>query len=233
MVCRSACVSSTRRIRSPGFSFSVCKDMLSPPTGGFPTLDGRSQRTSRHASPKTTWRSAFFPQSAESCDKLQPAVVSAPRMVTFEDVVAARDRIRGHVERTPCPRSWNFSALCGAEIYFKLENLQRTGSFKERGAANKLMLLGPEERRRGVVASSAGNHAQGVAVNARRLGIRAVIVMPESTPLVKIQATREQGAEVVLCGTVFEDAYLEARRLEKEKGYLFVHAFDDDQIIAG
>src|SRR6267154_67842 len=154
-------------------------------------------------------------------------------VVTYEDIVAARERIRGHVEVTPCPRSRNFSALCGAEVYFKLENLQRTGSFKERGAANKLALLTPDERRRGVVASSAGNHAQGVAINARRLGIKAVIVMPESTPLVKIQATREQGAEVVLCGTVFEDAYLEARRLEKEKGYLFVHAFDDDQIIAG
>jgi threonine dehydratase len=154
-------------------------------------------------------------------------------MVTFDDIVAARERIRPHVERTPCPRSWNFSVLCGAEIYFKLENLQRTGSFKERGAANKLMLLSHEDRRRGVVASSAGNHAQGVAVNARRLGIKAVIVMPESTPLVKIQATREQGAEVLLCGTTFEDAYLEARRLEKEKGYIFVHAFDDDQIIAG
>ena len=154
-------------------------------------------------------------------------------MVTFQDIVAARERIRGHVELTPCPRSRNFSALCGAEIYFKLENLQRTGSFKERGAANKLGLLSPEERRRGVVASSAGNHAQGVAVNARRLGIKAVIVMPESTPLVKIQATRDQGAEVILCGTVFEDAYLEARRLEKEQGYVFVHAFDDDQIIAG
>jgi len=154
-------------------------------------------------------------------------------MVTYEDIVAARERIRGHVEVTPCPRSRNFSLLCGAEIYFKLENLQRTGSFKERGAANKLALLSPEERRRGVVAASAGNHAQGVAINARRLAIKAVIVMPESTPLVKIQATREQGVEVVLSGTVFEDAYLEARRLEKEKGYLFVHAFDDDQIIAG
>src|SRR5256885_6853866 len=154
-------------------------------------------------------------------------------MLTYEDIVAARERIRGHVEVTPCPRSKSFSALSGAEVYFKLENLQRTGSFKERGAANKLALLSPEERRRGVVASSAGNHAQGIAVNARRLGIKAVIVMPESTPLVKIQATREQGAEVILCGTVFEDAYLEARRLEKEKGYLFVHAFDDDQIIAG
>src|SRR5206468_10530882 len=138
----------------------------------------------------------------------------------------ARERIRGLVAVTACPRSRNVSVLGGAESYFKLENLQRTGSFKERGAANELALLSPEERRRGVVAASAGNHAQGVAINARRLAIKAVIVMPESTPLVKIQATREQGAEVVLTGTVFEDAYLEARRLEKEKDYLFVHAFD-------
>src|SRR5437762_12572258 len=143
-------------------------------------------------------------------------------MITLQDVLAARERIRGIVAVTPCPLSEPFSELCGAEIHFKLENLQRTGSFKERGAANKLALLSPEERRRGVVAASAGNHAQGVAINARRLAIKAVIVMPESTPLVKIQATREPGAEVGLSGPVFEDAYLEARRLEKEKGYLFV-----------
>src|SRR3954454_18609781 len=123
-------------------------------------------------------------------------------MVTLEDILAARKRIDRDVEVTPCPRSWTFSDLCGATIYFKLENLQRTGSFKERGAANKLILLSPDERRRGVVAASAGNHAQGVALAARRLGVKALIVMPESTPLVKIQATREQGAEVVLCGTV-------------------------------
>jgi threonine dehydratase len=95
------------------------------------------------------------------------------------------------------------------------------------------MLLSPDERRRGVIAASAGNHAQGVALAARRLSVRAVIVMPETTPLIKVQATRDLGAEVVLCGTVFEDAYQHARRLESEKGYVFVHAFDDDAVIAG
>src|SRR5947209_2721052 len=144
-------------------------------------------------------------------------------MVTYEDIVAARERIRGHVEVTPCPHSRNFSLLCGAEIYFKLENLQRTGSFKERGAANKLALLGPEERSRGVVAASAGNHAQGVAYNAARLGMKATIVMPETTPLIKVQATKRFGARVVLRGTSVEDAFVEARRLEQEEGYVFIH----------
>src|SRR5213594_2500273 len=111
-------------------------------------------------------------------------------MVTLQDVLAARDRIRGIVAVTPCPLSEPFTELCGAQIHFKLENLQRTGSFKERGAANKLLLLSPSERARGVVAASAGNHAQGVAVNAQRLGIKATIVMPETTPLIKVQATR-------------------------------------------
>src|SRR5438309_1818338 len=154
-------------------------------------------------------------------------------MVTYEDIVAARERIRGHVEVTPCPRSRNFSLLCGAEIYFKLENLQRTGSFKERGAANKFALLTPEERARGVVAASAGNHAQGVAVNARRLGIKCTIVMPEAASLAKVLATRSFGAEVILAGASYDDAVARARELEKEKNFVFIHAFDDDAIIAG
>jgi threonine dehydratase len=154
-------------------------------------------------------------------------------MVTLEDVKAARERIRDIVAVTPCPIADNFTEICGAQIHFKLEMLQRTGSFKERGAANKLMLLSPDERRRGVVAASAGNHAQGVAVNAQRLGIKATIVMPESTPLIKVQSTRAFGAEVVLSGAFVADAFLEARRLEKEKGYVFVHAYDDDAVIAG
>src|SRR5262249_1130044 len=120
-----------------------------------------------------------------------------------------------------------------AQIHFKLENLQRTGSFKERGAANRLLLLPKDERARGIVAASAGNHAQGVAVNAQRLGIQATIVMPEQTPLVKVQATKGFGARVVLHGASYDDAYAEARRLEKEKGYVFIHAFDDDAVIAG
>ena len=154
-------------------------------------------------------------------------------MVNLADVQAARDRIRGLVAVTPCPSSEPFTELCGAQVYFKLENLQRTGSFKERGAANKLLQLTPEERKRGVVAASAGNHAQGVAVNAQRLGIKAVIVMPEYTPLIKVQATKHFGAEVILHGTSVDDAFVEARKLERERGYIFIHAFDDDAVIAG
>lgn len=154
-------------------------------------------------------------------------------MVTLQDVLAARERIRGIVAVTPCPLSPPFSELCGAQIHFKLENLHRTGSFKERGAANKFALLTPEERARGVVAASAGNHAQGVAINAQRLGIEATIVMPETAALSKVQATRKLGARIVLCGNNYDDAYAEARRLQQEKGYVFIHAFDDDAIIAG
>src|SRR3954467_5909353 len=154
-------------------------------------------------------------------------------MISVQDVLAARDRIRGNVTVTPCPLSEPFSELCGAQIHFKLENLQRTGSFKERGAANKFAQLTSEERKRGVVAASAGNHAQAVAYNAQRLGIEAMIVMPETAPLSKVQATRRFGAHIVLCGTNYDDAYAEARRLQVEKGYVFIHAFDDDAIIAG
>src|SRR3954469_6161332 len=126
-------------------------------------------------------------------------------MITLQDVLAARERIRGTVPVTPCPLSEPFSELCGAQIHFKLENLQRTGSFKERGAANKFALLTAEERARGVVAASAGNHAQGVAVNPRRLGVHCTIVMPETAPLAKVLATRSFGAEIVLCGTSYDD----------------------------
>ena len=154
-------------------------------------------------------------------------------MVTIADIQAARERIRPFICVTPCPLADNFTEICGAQVYFKLEMLQRTGSFKERGAANKLMLLTEGERRRGVVAASAGNHAQGVAVNAQRLKIRAVIVMPETTPLVKVSATRSFGAEVVLYGASYDDACLEARRLEAKEGLVFVHAFDDEAVIAG
>src|SRR5256885_1397091 len=154
-------------------------------------------------------------------------------MLTLQDVLAARERIRGIVGVTPCPLSEPFSELCGARIHFKLENLHRTGSFKERGAANKFALVTPEERKRGVVAASAGNHAQAVAFNAQRLGVQATIVMPETAPLSKVQATRKFGAAIVLCGNNYDDAYAQARRLQEEKGYVFIHAFDDDAIIAG
>src|SRR5204862_5255950 len=155
---------------------------------------------------------------------------AAPGMITVQDVLAARDRIRSNVAITPCPLSEPFSDLCGAQIHFKLENLQRTGSFKERGAANKFAVLTPEERKKGVVAASAGNHAQAVAYNAQRMGIHATIVMPEAAPLSKVVSTRRFGADVTLHGHSYDDAYAKARELEQKHDYVFIHAFDDDAI---
>ncbi len=131
------------------------------------------------------------------------------------------------------PKSDSLSVELGCHVYVKLENLQRTGSFKERGACNKLVCLNSSERARGVIAASAGNHAQGVAYHAQRLGIPATIVMPEMSPLVKVRATRQYGAEVVLYGANYDDAYARAREIEKERGQIFVHAFDDPLVIAG
>src|SRR5690348_13927213 len=125
------------------------------------------------------------------------------------------------------------SALTGAEVYVKYENLQVTNSFKDRGACVKLAALDERERRRGVIAMSAGNHAQAVAYHAKRLGIPATIVMPESTPTVKVTQTAGHGAKVVLFGKIVDDAFAKARELALENGYVFVHAFDDPQIIAG
>jgi threonine dehydratase len=130
-------------------------------------------------------------------------------------------------------KSRTLSEIVGAEVWLKFENLQFTAAYKERGALNKLLQLSPEERKRGVIAASAGNHAQAVAYHAKRLGIPAVIVMPESTPTVKVTQTAGHGAEVVLHGDMFDDAYAKARELALEKGYVVVHPFDDPQIIAG
>lgn len=155
-------------------------------------------------------------------------------MVTLKDIEEARERIQDAIERTPCPRSKYFSELLDLnEVYFKLENLQRTGSFKERGARNKLLTLTAEERARGVIAASAGNHAQGVAFHAGRLGIEAVIVMPEQTPLIKVTSTRGYGARVVLHGTNFDEAYGEALRIQQKENRVFIHPFNDPQVIAG
>jgi threonine dehydratase len=153
--------------------------------------------------------------------------------VTLDEIRAAAKRIAPHVQRSPMPKSDALSTELGFDLYVKLENLQRTGSFKERGAANKLIGLSDDERRRGVVCSSAGNHAQGVAYHAQRLGIRAVIVMPETSPIVKVKATLSFGAEVVLHGMTYDDAYAKARELEADHALVFVHAFDDPAIIAG
>lgn len=154
-------------------------------------------------------------------------------MITLQDIQAARERLGRAVYHTPCPVSLTLSKLCGCHTYFKLENLQMTGSFKERGALNKLLLLSDAEKRAGVIAASAGNHAQGVAYHATRLGIRSVIVMPKQTPLIKVSNTRELGGEVILHGANYDEALAHARQLAKEHGFTFIHAFDDDAVIAG
>jgi threonine dehydratase len=154
-------------------------------------------------------------------------------MLSFGDIEAARKRIGDAVYQTPCAYTKTLSDLTGTRLYLKLENLQMSGSFKERGAANKLLSLGDDERARGVIAASAGNHAQGVAYHARRLGVRAVIVMPNATPLVKVSATRGFGAEVVLHGANYDEAYAEARRIEAAESLTFIHPFDDDAVMAG
>src|SRR6201996_914915 len=157
---------------------------------------------------------------------------STPRL-TLADVLAARERLNGSIYRTPCARSETLSNVTGQSIFLKLENLQMTGSFKERGALNKIATLTPEEGARGVVAASAGNHAQGVAYHATRRGLRAVIFMPLTTPLVKVQATRGFGAEVVLHGANYDEACTEATRLCEEQGMVFIHPFDDALVMAG
>lgn len=154
-------------------------------------------------------------------------------MPALGDIRAAREKIAGEIVYTPCTRSLVFEDLVSCELYFKFENLQRTGSFKERGALNKLLSLSPEERARGVITSSAGNHAQAVAYHASRLGVRATVVMPETTPLVKISNTRRYGAEVILHGTNFSEAYQEVTRRLSPGGAVLIHAFNDEVVIAG
>ncbi len=154
-------------------------------------------------------------------------------MIDLSDIQAARRALTGIVYASPCAFSERLSELTGARCFVKLENLQMTGSFKERGAANLLASLSPEERRRGVVAASAGNHGLALAFHARRLGIRAAIVMPEWAPLVKVTLARSYGAEVILAGANYDEAYAHARRLQQERHLIFVHPFDDPRVIAG
>jgi threonine dehydratase len=164
-------------------------------------------------------------------------MVSVPNadspMVTLSDIQAAMSRVREAIYLSPCARSETFSQLTGNDVYLKLDNVQRTGAFKERGALNKLLSLNNDERARGVIAASAGNHAQGVAYHAGRHGIRAQICMPLTTPLIKVSATKAYGAEVVLHGANYDDVYDEAVKRSREQGMTLVHAFDDDAIIAG
>lgn len=154
-------------------------------------------------------------------------------MPDFAAIQAAAQRIAGQVLRTPCVESRTLSELTGARVFLKFENLQFTASFKERGACNKLAQLDAAERARGVVAMSAGNHAQGVAYHAQRLGIRAVIVMPRFTPGVKVERTRGFGAEVVLHGDTLDEARAHALALAQQQGLVFVHPYDDEAIVAG
>jgi threonine dehydratase len=153
--------------------------------------------------------------------------------VLLKDVREAAAAIRGSVLDTPCLHSRTLSEITGAEVYIKFENLQFTASFKERGALNKLLSLTAAQRKKGVIAASAGNHAQGVAYHARRLGIRAAIVMPRHTPSVKVERTRAFGAEVVLEGENYDEAKAVAQRLRRRRGLQYIHAYDDRKVIAG
>jgi threonine dehydratase len=154
-------------------------------------------------------------------------------MIALDDLRKARLRIRDSIRMTPCAHSEVFSELLGVPVCLKLENLQRTGSFKERGALNKILTLTPEERSRGVIAASAGNHAQAVAYHASKQGIASTICMPMHTPLNKVMSTREFGAEVVLVGQNYDEAYEEARLRSESHGLTFLHPFDDDVVMAG
>src|ERR1700676_4481682 len=156
-----------------------------------------------------------------------------PVNVTLADIEAARRTMAGHVLRTPVLAAPPLAALTGADVYVKYENLQVTNSFKERGACVKLAALGPNERRRGVIAMSAGNHAQAVAYHARRLGIAATIVMPVTTPFVKVKFTQAYGAKVVLEGESVSECQARAEQIAREQGLTWVHPYDDPLVIAG
>ena len=161
------------------------------------------------------------------------AVLPAEAALTIDDIRAAAVRISGAVVRTPTLHSKTLSRIVGADVWLKFENLQFTAAYKERGALNKLLTLPADAKTRGVIAASAGNHAQGLAYHAGRLGIPVTIVMPKTTPIVKVQQTRGHGAEVVLDGETFDEAYAIARRIEGERGLIFVKPFDDREIMAG
>lgn len=154
-------------------------------------------------------------------------------ILTINDVMMAKERIKDICLHTSLIHSQYFSDICENEVYIKPENLQITGAFKLRGALNKIISLTDEQKSKGLVASSAGNHAQGVAYSAKKLGINATIVMPKTTPLIKVESTKQYGANVVLTGTCYDDAYAEAKRLEEENAYTFIHPFNDKDVMAG
>jgi threonine dehydratase len=153
--------------------------------------------------------------------------------LAFEDILAARDRLQGHIERTPCRHSRTLSEITGAEVWVKFENLQFTAAYKERGALNKLLQLGENVRKRGVIAASAGNHSQGLAYHGSRLGVPVTIVMPRGTPFVKVQQTRAFGAEVVIDGESYDEASGHALKICEDRELTFVHPFNDLDVMAG
>jgi threonine dehydratase len=153
--------------------------------------------------------------------------------IEFSDIKAAAERIKGKVYYSPCPPSVPLSEATGLQIYCKLEYLQRTGSFKERGACNALLLLSPEQKKRGVIAASAGNHALGVTYHGKLLGIPVTVVMPKFAPLTKVVNCRQMGANVILHGDNFDEARLRASQLAEKEGFTSIHGFDDDAVIAG
>ena len=155
------------------------------------------------------------------------------KKVTLETIKNARETIKDIINITPVLESTKMSEKTGANVYLKCENLQKTGSFKIRGACNKIANLTDEEKANGVIASSAGNHAQGVALGAKMNGIDATIAMPATAPLAKVKATKGYGAKVVLNGLVYDDAYAKAVEIQKETGATFLHPFDDEYVISG
>src|SRR4029079_16653902 len=158
---------------------------------------------------------------------------SAKTRVTLADIEAARSRIEGAIYRSPCPYSLTLSRLCGCDVYCKFDHLQMTGSFKERGARNKFVVLGEEAVKRGVIAASAGNHALALAYHGQQLGIPVTVVMPKWAPLVKVVNCRSFGAEVVFGGETYDDAKHHATELTEQNGKIFVPRLDDPALIAG
>ncbi len=148
-------------------------------------------------------------------------------MITFVDVEEARQRIQNKIYLSPFPYSETISQLAGSRVFFKLDNLQMTGSFKERGALNRLLTLTQDQAKRGVIAASAGNHGMAVAFHSQRLNIAATIVMPLHAPLIKVSRVRQYGAETVLHGADYDSAFAEAERLSQENGLTLIHAFND------
>jgi threonine dehydratase len=177
--------------------------------------------------------SGLFRYVAPTMASVHKQIDAAGVPVTIDDVRAAHARIGESIVRTPILKSRTLSEITGANVWLKFENLQFTAAYKERGALNKLLLLSDEQKARGVIAASAGNHAQGLAYHGKRLGIPVTIVMPKPTPTVKVQQTEGHGARVILNGERFDDAYEAARELEGREGLTFVHPFDDADVIAG